>query len=279
MEIVKKIFKEFNIGIQHSRPDEKRSKYYAPDTQFEVFGDLPSGEEVEIATMGLYSPVALSRYGIEHPVLNIGIGVERIAMVTENYRDIRELVYPQFYSKLEMTDPEISKNITIEKKPTTAEGKKIALNIFFDAKRHASAPSPCEFAVYDGPLLEKNVKIRLVEVEDNTRLLGPAALNKVVVYEGNIFGVSESKGQKEVLEKGTFSEVSYLSGIANLAAWEIEKAAKKGEKSVEIKIKGVKLPSDVNIKISDSVVRFITSNNKKIDIRGPVFTTIRAEFS
>ncbi|MFV2040990.1 MAG: O-phosphoserine--tRNA ligase, partial [Candidatus Hydrothermarchaeales archaeon] len=72
---------------------------------------------------------------------------------------------------------------------------------------------------------------------------------------------------------------TYIGGIANLVAWEIEKAAKKGEKSVEIKIKGVKLPSDVNIKISDSVVRFITSNNKKIDIRGPVFTTIRAEFS
>jgi O-phosphoseryl-tRNA synthetase len=278
-KIVKDIFKEFNIGIRHSRPDKKRSKYYAPDTQFEVFGHLPSGEEVEIATMGLYSPVALSRYGIEHPVLNIGIGVERIAMITKNYRDIRELVYPQFYSKLEMTDPEISKNITLEKKPTTKEGKKIARNIFLYAQRHASAPSPCEFEVYEGPLYGKNVKISLVEIEEGTKLLGPAALNKVVVYEGNIFGVSESKGQKEVLEKGTFSEVTYLSGIAHLAAWEIENAAKKGERSVQIKIKGVKLPSDVNLKISDSVNRFITSNHKKIDIRGPVFTTIEADFS
>jgi len=103
MEIVKKIFKEFNIGIQHSRPDEKRSKYYAPDTQFEVFGHLPSGEEVEVATMGLYSPVALSRYGIEHPVLNIGIGVERLAMVTRQAQDIRELVYPQFYTGIKLT--------------------------------------------------------------------------------------------------------------------------------------------------------------------------------
>jgi O-phosphoseryl-tRNA synthetase len=281
MDIVKKIYKHFKIGIQHSRPrpDVKRSKYYAPDTQFEVFGHLPSGEEVEVATMGLYSPTALSRYGIEHPVLNIGIGVERITMVTENYRDIRELVYPQFYSKLEMTDPEISKNITLEKKPTTKEGKKIARNIFFYARRHASAPTPCEFEVYNGPLHGKNVKISLVEIEEGTKLLGPAALNKVVVYEGNIFGVSESKGQKEVLEKGTFSEVTYLSGIAYLAAWEIEKAAKKGERSVEIKIKGVKLPSDVNLKISDSVNHFITSNHKKIDIRGPVFTTIEADFS
>jgi len=53
--IVKEVFKEFNIKIRRDslRPDEKRSKYYAPDTQFEVFGYLPSGEEVEVATMGL----------------------------------------------------------------------------------------------------------------------------------------------------------------------------------------------------------------------------------
>jgi len=210
-------------------------------------------------------------------VLNIGIGVERIAMVTQGVGDIRELVYPQFYSKLEMTDTEISKNITLEKEPATREGRDIAQKIIVTALEHASEPSPCEFMVFEGALFGKNVTISLVEVEEGTRLLGPAAPNRVVVYDGNILGVSEGKGQKDAIEKGTPAKVSYLSGVANLAAWEIEEAAKKDGKSVEIKIKGVKLPSDVNIKISDSVNRFITSNNKKIDIRGPVFTTVRAE--
>jgi O-phosphoseryl-tRNA synthetase len=72
---------------------------------------------------------------------------------------------------------------------------------------------------------------------------------------------------------------TYIGGIANLVAWEIEQAAADDRQPEAIKIKGVKLPSDVNLKISDSVVRFINSNNKKIDIRGPVFTTIKAEFS
>jgi O-phosphoseryl-tRNA synthetase len=272
--IVKEVFKEFNIKIKRNslRADEKRSKYYAPDTQFEVFGRLPSGEEVEVATMGLYSPIALSRYGIEHPVLNIGLGVERLAMVLSEAEDIRVLAYPQFYSGLDMSDEEIAAGITYDKTPSTQEGVELVTKIMEAAIKNATKKSPCQVEIdFAKPITGKIVKVRIIEEEENTKLLGPAALNQIVINNGNISGVKDP----DQLALTTAS--TYIEGIANLAAWEIEQAAKKGLPEVTLQVKGVKLPSDVNLKISDSVTRFINSNNKKIDIRGPVFTTIRAE--
>ena len=39
----------------------------------------------------------------------------------------------------------------------------------------------------------------------------------------------------------------------------------------------VKTPSEVNLKIDEYVMRYITDNNKKIDVRGPVFFAVRSE--
>jgi O-phosphoseryl-tRNA synthetase len=267
-------FKDFRFS-----PDEKRSKYYAPGTQTEVFGLSPSGGWVEIATFGMYSPIALSRYGIEHPVLNLGLGVERLAQVLSGSKDIRELAYPQFYTDLTLTDLEIAKGISLAKVPMTEVGKEITEKIIEIASQHANEKSPCRFEAWKGSVFGKKAIVSIVEVEEGTKLLGPAALNSVVVYDGNIFGVARTKGPKEVLEKGTSTSITYIRGIANLAAREIEKAAKEGKKKLTVKIKGVKLPSDINIEVSDKVVRFVNSNNKNIDIRGPVFTTIEAELS
>jgi O-phosphoseryl-tRNA synthetase len=38
-----------------------------------------------------------------------------------------------------------------------------------------------------------------------------------------------------------------------------------------------KLPSDINVRIEDYAMRFITDRKKKIDLRGPVFLTVRSE--
>jgi O-phosphoseryl-tRNA synthetase len=278
-EIVKGLLKGFGFKDFRFSPDEKRSKYYAPGTQTEVFGLSPTEEWVEIATFGMYSPIALSRYGIEHPVLNLGLGVERLAQVLSGSKDIRELTYPQFYTGLTLTDLEIAKGINLAKVPASEAGKEIAEKIIQTASKRALEKSPCRFEVWKGPVLGKKAAVSLVEVEEGTKLLGPAALNNVLVYNGNIFGVSRNKGPKEVLEKGTSTDITYIKGIANLAAWEIERAAKKGKKKLAVKVKGVKLPSDINLEVSDLVVRFVNSNNKNIDIRGPVFTTVEAELS
>ncbi|NLW75322.1 MAG: O-phosphoserine--tRNA ligase, partial [Methanomicrobiales archaeon] len=76
------------------RPDDKRSKYYMPDTQTEVYAAHPDHGWVEVATFGIYSPVALAEYGIGVPVMNLGLGVERMAMIMNKAKDVRELCFP-----------------------------------------------------------------------------------------------------------------------------------------------------------------------------------------
>jgi O-phosphoseryl-tRNA synthetase len=74
------------------QPDEKRSKYYMPDTQTEVYARHPVHNWVEVATFGMYSPSALAEYGIGVPVMNLGLGVERLAMIAYGGNDVRQLV-------------------------------------------------------------------------------------------------------------------------------------------------------------------------------------------
>ena len=73
------------------RPDEKRSKYYIPDTQTEVYAKHPEIGWVEVATFGMYSPSALGEYGVGLPVMNLGLGVERLAMILYKSNDVRQL--------------------------------------------------------------------------------------------------------------------------------------------------------------------------------------------
>ena len=54
-----------------------------------------------------------------------------------------------------------------------------------------NAPSPCEFIAYEGELLGKNIRVKFVEPEEGTKLLGPAAWNGIYIYDGNIIGVPE----------------------------------------------------------------------------------------
>lgn len=272
-ELAREIFENFGFKDFKFRLDEKRSKYYAPDTQKEVYVKHAKLGYVEVATFGLYSPVALSRYDIEYPVLNLGIGVERLAMILHNISDARELVYEQFYKKPKMSDRELAKHISIDEIPETEEGKKIAEAILKTAVKHANAASPCEFKVYEGMLLGKHVSVKLTEREENKKLLGPAMLNRIFIFNGNVYGTKEMKESKAI-DTG----ISYIKAFANLAAKKIEKACKEGKKGeFEIKVRGIKQASDINIKIGEDALKFMMANNKKADIRGPGFTTVKAE--
>lgn len=75
------------------------SKYYAPGYDWEVYAKH-NGKEFEIANLGLYSPVSLANYKIRYPVMNLGFGIERIAMILTDAKDIRKLVYPQYYGEV-----------------------------------------------------------------------------------------------------------------------------------------------------------------------------------
>jgi len=273
------------VGFENLRFVQKKvtSKYYTPRTEYEgyLFHSGINGW-IEVANYGLYNPIALARYDLEYPVLNVGIGLERVALALHAVNDVRELVYPQFYVERELSDAEIAEMVKIEAKPQSNLGIQILKEIKSTALKHSNALAPCEFLAYEGKIMGKRVRVYVYETEAGTKLLGPAALNSIYVYDGNVVGVPE-KGMKHVTilrearEKGLSVGLNYLDAITSLAAAKIEKAVKLGKKKVNVRITMAKHPSDINIKISDPARLYITSKKKKIKIEGPVFIGVRAE--
>lgn len=263
-------------------PDEKKSKYYIEGTQTEVYGYHPRLKEwVEVATFGLYSPIALAGYGIEKDVLNIGVGVERIAMLLYNQTDIREMIYPETYRKWAISDRDMASMLRINYYPTTNEGKELMGNIITTFKEHGSEPSPCEFTAFKGKFLGKNIVVKVLEPEKGTKLLGPAAWNRVYINQGDIVGVPlkdiDDEKAIKALEEGISTGISYMDGIAAGAAYKIEEMVVSGEDKITLRVPISRSLSDINLRINEVALNYITSKNKTIDIRGPVFSTITAE--
>ncbi|GAI75358.1 unnamed protein product, partial [marine sediment metagenome] len=138
------------IGFKSNKTEIKKatSKYYAPQTEFEIFVEHPKSKQwIEIGDGGFYSPVSLAQYGIEHPVFNIGFGVERICMIKTEIEDIRKLVYPYFYEDISFSDEEISKGIKYKYFPLTEKGIEIKNTIIEAAIKHKDETSPLEIKV------------------------------------------------------------------------------------------------------------------------------------
>ena len=259
------------------------SKYYAPQTEFEVFVKHPSvGGAIEVGDAGFYSPVALSNYDIAYPVFNLGIGLERLLMIETGERDVRAIVYPYLYKPLVLSDADLTRMIKLEREPETGEGKRIAEAIVRVAEQHADEPSPCEFKAYEGELLGKRVVVRVVEPETGTKLIGPAGFNTIYVYDGNIVGVPPKGWERDeflqtVRNRGVSTGIRYMDAFAALAANEIERAVQSGKRKAKVRVPIVKLLSDINLILEEPASRYITDRKKRIDVRGPVFTTVEAE--
>jgi O-phosphoseryl-tRNA synthetase len=256
------------------QPDEKRSKYYMPDSQTEVYARHPVHGWVEVATFGMYSPSALAEYGIGVPVMNLGLGVERLAMIAYNANDVRQLCFPQFFPR-QLNAHEILRAVHLREEPRSREGKLIAAAIARTAAAHATEQGPCSFEAWEGTLGDLKLKIVVEETESNAKLLGPACANEIFVHDGSILGVPDVEKWKQVRTEGVTTGITYLSATSALAAARIEEAARCG-KAANVQVKMAKLPSDINLKIEEYAMRFITDNKKKIDVRGPVFLSVRS---
>jgi len=274
-------FKSFEFRVK-----PVTAKYYAPRSEIEVFVPKPNkgGEMVEVADFGLYAPTALANYDIEYPVLNVGIGVERVAMILYGYDDVRKLAYPQFHEEWKITDGELATMVRINKTPTTQEGQQLSKRIIRVALENKDATSPCNFIVLDGSLLGKRVKVEIYENDPGVRLIGPAALNSIYVYRGAVVGIPKEEFKKgssaaieEIREHGIPTGITYLDAIASLASTKIEEAISAGDVDVDVRVKIAKLPSDVNLSIDEVGQRYITARKAKIDVRGPVFVGIKAK--
>ncbi|WP_321505297.1 O-phosphoserine--tRNA ligase [uncultured Methanoregula sp.] len=254
------------------QPDEKRSKYYMPDSQTEVYARHPVHGWVEVATFGMYSPSALAEYGIGVPVMNLGLGVERLAMIAYNANDVRQLCFPQFFPK-PLSNNEIARTVHLREEPVSPEGKKLAIAIAKTAAANATAPGPCSFTAWEGLLGRVKISVAVEESESNAKLCGPACANEIFVHDGSVLGVPDAEKWKQVRTEGIPTGISYLSAVSALAAARVEEAAHCG-KSTTVQVKMAKLPSDINLKIEEYAMRFITDNKKKVDVRGPVFLSV-----
>ncbi|MDD1720301.1 MAG: O-phosphoserine--tRNA ligase [Methanoregulaceae archaeon] len=256
------------------QPDEKRSKYYMPDSQTEVYARHPVHEWVEVATFGMYSPSALGEYGIGIPVMNLGLGVERLAMIAHNANDLRQLSHPQFFPLL-LGDRDIAMAVKYREEPNTVAGRSLAAAILKTAIAHADAAGPCAFPAWEGEIGPVSIKVSVEEQESNTKLCGPACFNEIFVHNGSILGVPDNEKWRQVRTEGVSTGIVYLDAVSRLAAARIEEAARCA-RDVTVQVKMAKLPSDINLRVEEYAMRYITDNKKKIDVRGPVFLAVRA---
>ncbi len=263
---------------------EVTSKYYAPRTEYEGFVYAPKSMDwVEVVDLGLYSPISLANYDIECPVLNVGVGVERVGMILYAEPDIRRLVYPQFYAEWTLSDDDMTRMIRVLVEPETDMGSKIREAIVKTALSKAEEPSPCEFTAFEGEIRGRKTRVVLYENDVGTKLVGPAALNTIYVHNSNILGIPE-KGMEDIQEvretrlKGVSTGIRYLDAVASLAAKRIEDMAAEGKlQEVDIRVKMAKQPSDINVEVDEIVQHYVTSKRKRIIVKGPVFIGVRAQ--
>ncbi len=287
--IAEGLLSQFGFTKFQFRPDEKKSKYYTPETQTEVYAYHPKLKEwLEVATFGVYSPIALSKYGINVPVMNLGLGVERLAMITYNYDDVRKMVYPQFYENI-LSDRELAYMIKVDKVPITDELYNLTYDLIDVCIKNKDKKSPCEVKIKKKIKFyntEKTINITLFEKEDGKKLLGPSILNEIYVYDGNIIGVPDSfegvkedyiKLLKDAKEHGISTNLKYIEALCFKITSKIEEALISNTKELKIRIPIVRSLSDVNLKIDKLSLKQIMGNNKIIDIRGPVFLNAKIE--
>jgi O-phosphoseryl-tRNA synthetase len=235
------------------------SKYYAPEQEEEVFVNY-KGMWLEIADIGMYSPVALANFNIRYPVFNAGFGIERLGMLIYEIDDVRKLAYPQF-SIIEYSDEEIATSITYIANPQTARGQEIARAIEDTARRHKDDIGPCEFLAWKDEFTE----VKVVEKEPGKRLVGPAGFNEICVADGSIYS--------DVVPSGIHTGINYMRAIAMGAAAAIERS----NGNLTYQVKGIRHLSDLNLQIPERVREHIEGQQKKMKVTGAVFVTIESK--
>ena len=254
-----------DIMQQYGFPDVRfetktaTSKYYVPGQEQEVFVQH-KGAWLEIADIGMYSPVALANFDIRYPVFNAGFGIERLGMLIYEIDDVRRLAYPQF-TVVEYSDEEIARSISYIASPQTARGQQIARAIEETARKYKDEIAPCAFLAWK----DESIEVKILEKEAGKRLVGPAGFNEICVANGSIYS--------DVVPSGTYTGISYMRAIAMGAAAAIENSSD----NLIYQVKGIRHLSDLNLEIPEAVRQHIEGQNKKIGVRGAVFVTLEAK--
>jgi O-phosphoseryl-tRNA synthetase len=270
-KITKTVLKKLGFSDVKFIRKDVTSNYYEYGTEYEVFSN-----NIEIADIGMYSQTALKNYSIDYPVFNLGFGLERILMVRQRYKDVREIVYPQFYSKWKVTDGEIAKSITFIKIPKTDIGKEICRAVRTACVKYKDKKTPCKVLAYETKYRNKKIKVFIIKTEKNKKLCGSALLNEIIVKNGSVYGLPRSEKFKDYFLNCAETKLHYIDAFAHLVGAEMEYRIQSCE-SFKIDIKMVKHLSDINLKIAEHARKYIIDNAKKIDVKGPMFISVVCE--
>ncbi len=242
------------IGIKKFKIVKKiPASYY--DSEWEIY-HIPTG--LEFGDFGFYSKRALRNYKIKHKVFNLGLGLERLAQIIFSINDIRKVLFRHRYQ--ELADLEIKKGLRIKESPKTKWGKRLYRILLKKVADFKDKIGPFKELVYE----DNKVKVFFLEPDRGKRFLGPAAFNYIVVKNGNI--VSSTRPTGLIIGK-------YIDLILRRIVARIER--KKGG---IYSIGWVNSLSDVNLEINPKVSTFLLRNNKKTDVKGPVFFDTMVEF-
>ena len=255
----KNIMRQYGFSDIKFETKTATSKYYAPGQEQEVFVKH-KGTWLEIADIGMYSPVALANFDIRYPVFNAGFGIERLGMLIYEVDDVRKLAYPQF-TVVEYSDEEIAKSIRYIASPQTARGQGIARAIEEIARKHKDEVAPCEFLAWK----DESIEVKVFEKEAGKRLIGPAGFNEICVANGAIYS--------DIVPSGVYTGINYLRAIAMGAAAAIEDSIN----DLTCQVKGIKHLSDLNLEIPEAVRQHIEGQQRKIKVGGAVFVAIEAK--
>lgn len=257
--IASNIMKQYGFSDLRFEAKTATSKYYAPGQEQEVFVKH-KGAWLEIADIGMYSPVALANFDIKYPVFNAGFGIERLGMLIYEIDDMRKLAYPQF-AVVEYSDEEIAKSVSYIASPQTVRGQGIAMAIEETARKHKDEVAPCEFLAWK----DESIEVKVFEKEAGKKLIGPAGFNEICVADGAIYS--------DVVPSGVCTGINYMRAVAMGAAAAIE----KNNDDVTYQVKGIRHLSDLNLEIPESVREHIEGQRKKIRVGGAVFVGIEAK--
>ena len=255
----KNIMRQYGFSDIKFETKTATSKYYAPGQEQEVFVKH-KGTWLEIADIGMYSPVALANFDIRYPVFNAGFGIERLSMLIYEVDDVRKLAYPQF-TVVEYSDEEIAKSIRYIASPQTARGQGIARAIEEIARKHKDEVAPCEFLAWK----DESIEVKVFEKEAGKKLIGPAGFNEICVANGAIYS--------DIVPSGVYTGINYLRAIAMGAAAAIEDSTN----DLTCQVKGIKHLSDLNLEIPEAVRQHIEGQQRKIKVGGAVFVAIEAK--
>jgi O-phosphoseryl-tRNA synthetase len=132
---------------------------------------------------------------------------------------------------------------------------------------HKDEKAPIEIKVWEGMIKNRKIVVTLWEKDKDVKLLGPAAINKIWVKDGNIIGLAPN----EVIDNAIDTGLTYLEGIASEMAYNIETLLDQNIENYDYRVKMCYRASEVNLMLDDIFMEYLWNNQKKFDIRGPVF--------